>query len=292
MDAKEIIRQVRRIEIKTRKMVDETLAGQYHSAFKGQGMEFSEVRAYQAGDDIRAIDWNVTARSGGEPFIKKFAEERELTVMILADMSGSQEFGSSSKAKRDLAAELTALFSFSAIRNQDKVGCLIFTDQVELFVPPKKGKKHVLRLVREILAFEPKRVKTDIGEALSYFSRIVKRKAVVFLISDFLDQGYEKPLRFVRGRHDLVAIPLVDPRELEPPQSGLYVLEDGETGHETYVDFGSKRVREAYIRQAKAIRQNTLQTLKKSRVDTIPLECGEDYDTALMNFFKMREMRR
>lgn len=291
MDAKEIIRQVRRIEIKTRKLVDETLAGQYHSAFKGQGMEFAEVRAYQAGDDVRAIDWNVTARSG-EPFIKKFAEERELTVIILADMSGSQEFGSSSKAKRDLAAELTALFSFSAIRNQDKVGCLLFTDQVELFVPPKKGKKHVLRLVREILAFEPKRVKTNIGEALSYFSRIVKRKAVVFLISDFLDQDYEKSLRFVRGRHDLVAIPLLDPRELDPPESGLYVLEDGESGREYYVDFGSKRVRNAYIAQARAIREQTLKTLKKSRVDTIPLECGEDYDTALMNFFKMREMRR
>lgn len=291
MDAKEIIRQVRRIEIKTRKLVDETLAGQYHSAFKGQGMEFAEVRAYQAGDDVRAIDWNVTARSG-EPFIKKFAEERELTVIILADMSGSQEFGSSSKAKRDLAAELTALFSFSAIRNQDKVGCLLFTDQVELFVPPKKGKKHVLRLVREILAFEPKRVKTNIGEALSYFSRIVKRKAVVFLISDFLDQDYEKSLRFVRGRHDLVAIPLLDPRELDPPESGLYVLEDGESGREYYVDFGSKRVRNAYIQQAQAVRDQTLKTLKKSRVDTIPLECGEDYDTALMNFFKMREMRR
>ncbi len=291
MDAKEIIRQVRRIEIKTRKLVDETLAGQYHSAFKGQGMEFAEVRAYQAGDDVRAIDWNVTARSG-EPFIKKFAEERELTVIILADMSGSQEFGSSSKAKRDLAAELTALFSFSAIRNQDKVGCLLFTDQVELFVPPKKGKKHVLRLVREILAFEPKRVKTNIGEALSYFSRIVKRKAVVFLISDFLDQDYEKSLRFVRGRHDLVAIPLLDPRELDPPESGLYVLEDGESGREYYVDFGSKRVRNAYIEQARSVREQTLKTLKKSRVDTIPLECGEDYDTALMNFFKMREMRR
>ena len=291
MEAKEIIRQVRRIEIKTRKLVDETLAGQYHSAFKGQGMEFAEVREYAPGDDGRDIDWNVTARSG-EPYIKKFSEERELTVMILVDMSGSQEFGSGDKSKRDLAAELTALFAFSAIRNQDKVGCLIFTDQVELFVPPKKGKKHVLRLVREILAFEPHGLKTDIAGALRYFSQVVKRKAVVFLISDFLDQAFDKPLRFVRSRHDLIAIPVFDPRELDPPQSGLYVLEDGETGQEMYVDFGSRKVRRAYIERAESTRRQTLDTLKRSRVDAIPIACGEAYDKALMNFFRMREMRR
>ncbi len=291
MLTKELIRQVKRIEIKTRKIVDENLAGKYHSAFKGQGMEFSEVRAYQAGDDIRSIDWNVTARAG-EPFIKKFIEERELTVMILVDMSGSQEYGSGAKSKRDVAAELTALFAFSAIRNQDKVGCLIFTDEVELYIPPKKGKKHVLRLVREILAFEPHGVKTDIGGALRFFSKVEKRKAVVFLISDFMDKDFSKPLRFLGSRHDLIAAPIEDPRELNPPDSGLYVLEDGESGEEVYVDFGNKRVREAYIRQAEAARENLRETLVKSRVDAIPITCGQPYDKAIINFFKMRELRR
>ncbi len=291
MLTKDLIRQVRRIEIKTRKIVDENLAGQYHSAFKGQGMEFSEVRAYQAGDDIRAIDWNVTARAG-EPYIKKFTEERELTVMIMVDMSGSQEFGSSAKTKRDVVAELTALFAFSAIRNQDKVGCLIFTEEVELFIPPKKGKKHVLRLVREILAFEPKGVGTNICGALTYLSKIIKRKAVVFLVSDFMDQGFSRELRHVQSRHDLIAVPVSDPRETDPPPSGLYVLEDGESGREVYVDFGNRRVREAYIRNASRVHNDLMAMFKKSRVDHIPITCGQPYDKDIINFFRMRELRR
>ena len=291
MLTKELIRQVKRIEIKTRKIVDENLAGKYHSAFKGQGMEFSEVRAYQAGDDIRSIDWNVTARAG-VPFIKKFIEERELTVMIMVDMSGSQEFGSGVKSKRDVAAELTALFAFSAIRNQDKVGCLIFTEEVELYIPPKKGKKHVLRLVREILAFQPRGLKTDIGKALRYFSKIEKRKAVAFLISDFMDGDFQKPLQFVGSRHDLIAVPISDPRELDPPNSGLYVLEDGESGNEVYVDFGNRRVRDAFVTNARNARERIASTFTKARVDAIPITCGQEYDTAIINFFKMRELRR
>lgn len=287
----EILRQVRRIEIKTRRLVDENLAGKYHTAFKGQGMEFSEVRAYQPGDDIRAIDWNVTARSG-EPFIKKFIEERELTVMIMVDMSGSLEYGSLEKTKRNLAAELTALFAFSAIRNQDKVGCLIFTDQIELFVPPKKGRKHVLRLVREILAFQPQGVATDVAEALRYFSKVVKRKAVVLLISDFMAPDFQKPLSHLASRHDLIAISLRDAREIEPPKGGLFALEDGETGQERIIDFGSRRVREAYRERAETRFETLSQLLRRSKVDHIPVRTDVPYDKALTQFFEMRELRR
>ena len=288
---KEIIRQVKRIEIKTRKIVDENLAGKYHSAFKGQGMEFSEVRAYQAGDEIRTIDWNVTARTG-EPFIKKFIEERELTVMILVDMSGSLEYGSGTKSKRDIAAELTSLFAFSAIRNQDKVGCLIFTDEVELYIRPKKGKQHVLRLIREILAFEPRGLKTDISGALRYFSKVEKRKAVVFLISDFMAPDFFKELQHTQSRHDLIAVSITDPVEEKPPTSGLYVLEDGETGQELIVDFGSRKVRDTFVANARKSHLELKNTLRQSQVDTIPISVGEPYDKAIINFFKMRELRR
>jgi uncharacterized protein (DUF58 family) len=240
---------------------------------------------------VRSIDWNVTARAGA-PFIKKFIEERELTVMILVDMSGSLEFGSGRKSKRDVAAELTALFAFSAIRNQDKVGGLIFTDEVELYIPPKKGKQHVLRLVREILAFEPRGLRTDIGGALRYFSKIEKRRAVVFLISDFMDQAFLQPLQHVQRRHDLIAVPLDDPREMDPPRSGLFVLEDGETGHERYVDFGNRHVRRAFLENAEQARERLKTDLVKSRVDQIPIVCGQPYDTSIIKFFKMRELRR
>jgi len=291
MLTKEIFRQIRQIEIRTRRIVDENLAGKYHSVFKGQGMEFSEVRAYLPGDDIRSIDWNVTARMG-EPFVKKFIEERELTVLVMVDMSGSTEFGSGLKSKRALAAELTALFSLAAIRNQDKVGCLIFSDQVELFVPPNKGKNHVLRLIREVLAFDPQNVKTNIAEALRYCAKVMKRKAVVFLISDFMDKDYGQALRQVRNRHDLVAIPVFDPREFDPPEKGLIALEDGETGEEFIVDFSSRRVREAFVERARLMRENTENLLKKSQVDYIPIYTGVSYEKDLIKFFKMRELKR
>lgn len=291
MLAKEILRAVKRIEIKTRKLVDENLAGKYHSAFKGQGMEFAEVRAYQPGDDIRAIDWNVTARAG-EPFIKKFSEERELTVMILVDMSGSLEYGSGEKTKRTIAAELTSLFAFSAIRNQDKVGCMIFTDSVELYVPPKKGKTHVLRLIREILAFSPRGLRTDLAGALTYLSKVQKKKAVVFLISDFMDANYRKPLQHVSSRHDLIPVPIRDPRELDPPSSGLYVLEDGESGAEVFVDFGNRKVREAWARNAKAAREDLLQHFRGAKLDPIAISATESYEKAITDFFRKRELRR
>jgi len=291
MLTKEVFRQVRQIEIKTRRIVDENLAGKYHSVFKGQGMEFSEVRAYLPGDDIRSIDWNVTARMG-EPFVKKFIEERELTVLIMVDMSGSTEFGSGSKSKRALAAELTALFSLAAIRNQDKVGSLIFSDQVELFVPPNKGKNHVLRLIREVLAFEPTHVKTNISEALRYCAKVMKRKAVIFLISDFIDQSFSQELRHVRNRHDLIAVPIFDPREFDPPRRGLVTLEDGETGQEFTIDFNSKSVRDAFVAQSMARREAIEQTLRKSQVDYIPVFTGQPYDKDLIRFFKMRELKR
>lgn len=291
MQAKELLRQIRRIEIKTRRIVDENLAGKYHSVFKGQGMEFAEVRAYQRGDDVRNIDWNVTARMG-EPFVKKFVEERELTVMLLVDMSGSTEFGSQDKSKRDLVAELTALFAFSAIGNQDKVGCLIFTDEVECYISPKKGRNHVLRLIREMLAFRPQGVGTDIGAALRFFSRINKRRSVVFLISDFMDTQFLKPLQNVQNKHDLIAIPILDPREIDPPRHGLYVLEDGETGREVYVDFSRRRVRQAFAGRARERRSALEDALRKSKVDHIPVTCGRPYEQDLIRFFKMRELRR
>ncbi|PIE89751.1 MAG: DUF58 domain-containing protein [Acidobacteria bacterium] len=291
MQNKEIFRQVRQIEIRTKRIVDENLAGKYHSVFKGQGMEFSEVRAYLPGDDIRSIDWNVTARMG-TPYVKKFIEERELTVLIMVDMSGSTEFGSRAKSKRALAAELTALFALAAIRNQDKVGCLIFSDQVELFVPPNKGKNHVLRLIREVLAFEPQNVKTNVSEALRYCAKVMKRKAVVFLISDFLDDNYSEALRQVQNRHDLVAIPVFDPREFDPPSKGLMALEDGETGEEYIIDFSSRRLREAFVKKAKDWRAQTELILKKSQVDYIPVFTGKSYEKELIVFFKMRELKR
>lgn len=291
MLTKEVFRQVRQIEIRTRRIVDENLAGKYHSAFKGQGMEFSEVRAYLPGDDIRSIDWNVTARMG-DPFVKKFIEERELTVLVMVDMSGSTEFGSGNKSKRALAAELTALFSLSAIRNQDKVGALIFSDKVELFVPPNKGKNHVLRLIREVLAFEPNHVKTNIAEALRYCAKVMKRKAVVFLISDFMDKGFGQELRHVRNKHDLIAVPIFDPREMDPPQQGLISLEDGETGEEYTVDFNSKAVRKAFIAQAMQRKEATEALFRKSQVDYIPVSTGMPYDKDLIKFFKMRELKR
>ena len=291
MLTKELVKKLKAIEIKTRRKVEEHMGGHYHSTFKGQGMEFDEVRAYQAGDDIRSIDWNVTARTG-EPFIKKFTEERELTVMIVVDMSGSTEYGSGNQTKRELAAELTALFAFSAIKNQDKVGCLIFTDHVELFVPPAKGRTHVLRLIREILAFDPVGVATDISDALSYLLRVLKKKAVVFIISDFMDEDYSHTLSMARRRHDLIALSLIDKMEINPPTKGLLILDDGETGQEIADDFGSKKVSKAYIEHAENNRFIRNEKLRKNQIDHIELFTGEEYEKSLLKFFKQRENRQ
>ena len=242
MNTKDIIKKIRRIEISTNRLVTNIFAGEYESAFKGRGMEFDEVREYQHGDEVRTIDWNVTAKMG-HPFVKKFVEDRELIMILLVDVSGSTEFGTYQQKKSDIIAEISALLAFAAIRNNDKVGLICFTDQVELFIPPRKGKKHVLRLIRDILYCEPKRVTTDLGEALSFLERIQKRKSVVFLISDFRDDNYEKPLKRINPRHDLVAISVADRRETEFPDVGLIELEDTETGEIILFDSSSTKTR-------------------------------------------------
>ena len=242
MNTKDIKKKIRRIEISTNRLVNNIFAGEYESAFKGYGMEFDEVREYQHGDEVRTIDWNVTAKMG-HPFVKKFVEERELIMILLVDVSGSTEFGTYQQKKSDIIAEISALLAFAAIRNNDKVGLICFTDQVELFIPPRKGKKHVLRLIRDILYCEPKRVTTDLGEALSFLERIQKRKSVVFLISDFRDDNYEKPLKRINPRHDLVAISVADRRETEFPDVGLIELEDTETGEIILFDSSSTKTR-------------------------------------------------
>jgi uncharacterized protein (DUF58 family) len=290
MTTRELLKEVRQIEIRTRGIVNEVFSGEYHSVFKGRGMEFSEVREYQIGDDIRSIDWNVTARFG-HPYIKIFEEERELTAMLIVDMSGSQFFGSVDKTKQQIAAELTAILAFSAMRNNDKVGLILFTDEIEKFVPPRKGRSHVLRIIRDVLSFEPKGNKTNIRGALEYFNHTIKKKSIAFLVSDFIDEGYEKILKIVGRKHDLIGLVLQDPREKEIPKAGLLKLQDTETGRIRYVDSNSKMVQELFtktIAEREAFRKSLFST---SRLDAIEINAGESYVTPLVKFFKMREKR-
>ena len=240
MLTRELLKQVRQIEIKTRGLVNEVFSGEYHSVFKGRGMEFSEVREYEPGDDIRSIDWNVTARFG-HPYVKIFEEERELTVMLLIDMSGSLIFGSVEKTKQQIAAELSAILAFSAMKNNDKVGLILFTDSIEKFVPPRKGKSHILRIIREVLSFEPRGNKTDLKGALEYFNHIIKKKSIVFLLSDFFDSGYEKILKIVGKKHDLIGMVINDPRENDLPEAGLIKFRDAETGEIRYLNTSRQR---------------------------------------------------
>jgi uncharacterized protein (DUF58 family) len=293
MTRSELAKKVRYIEITTKKAVTATFAGEYKSAFKGRGMEFDEVREYQTGDDIRTIDWNVTARTG-ELHTKRFMEERELTIIFLVDLSSSGSFGSSTKSKRELAAEICSLLAFSAIKNNDRVGLIVFTDSVEMYIPPKKGSRHVLRLIREVLAFRPQGpgpALTNIGFALNSFSRLYRRRAVVFLISDFLDRGYEKQLKVVGRRHDLIAVSLSDPREYDLPEVGMVDLEDSESGNRFLLDTGSKKVRDVY----KAVwteKTDALRNLCTSAgIDHINVMTGEDYVRPLAQFFLDRERR-
>ena len=286
----EILKKVRQIQIRTRKTVNDVLAGRYSSVFKGRGMEFDEVREYQPGDDIRTIDWNVTARTG-HPYVKRFVEERELTVMLVVDVSGSGAFGSTERLKSELAAELCALVAFSAIRNNDKVGLILFTGQVELFVPPKKGKRHVLRVIRELLYFTPARRETDIGAALEYLNRITTRRAVVFLVSDFIAAGYDRHLTLANRRHDLVAVALTDPRELALPRIGLVELEDAETGERMVIDTWSRRTVRGYARAAAAQLDERRRLFRRLGVDTIEINTGAPYVPELIKFFRMRERR-
>jgi len=290
MLTKELLKQVRQIEIKTRGVVNEVFSGEYHSVFKGRGMEFSEVREYQIGDDIRTIDWNVSARFG-HPYVKIFEEERELTLMLLVDLSGSLVFGSVEKTKQQIAAELTAILAFSAMKNNDKVGLILFTDQIEKFVPPRKGKSHVLRIIREVLSFEPRGNKTSIKAALEYFNHSVKKKSIAFLISDFIDDGYDRILRIVGKKHDLVNILLEDPRETEIPKVGLIKLKDAETGKTRFVDSGNKNVQEYFKQKVNRRKEYQNNLFLKSRVDTINISTASSYIKPLINFFKNRERR-
>ena len=290
MTPREILKKVRHIEIRTRKLVNDSLAGGYHSVFKGRGMEFSEVREYQYGDDVRTIDWNVTSRMG-TPYVKKFVEERELTVMLVVDASGSSDFGSTPQVKEEMMAEISALVAFSAARNNDRVGLILFTDKVEKFVPPRKGRRHVLRVIREILYHEPESRGTDIAGALEYLSRLVRRRAVVFLVSDFLAAGYERPLRIANRVHDLVAFSVQDPRELEMPAVGLIALEDAETGEVQVVDTSSAKRREQF-RAAAESRQEERRTLfRRLGIDSVELRTDQPYDAPLIRFFERRARR-
>ncbi len=290
MTPREVLKRVRRLEIRTRKVVDESLAGSYHSVFRGRGMEFAEVREYEPGDDVRTIDWNVSARLG-HPFVKKFTEERELTVMLVVDGSGSARFGTSPATKLEMAAEVAALLAFSAIRNNDRVGLLLFTDRVERFVPPRRGREHALRVLRELLAFETAGRGTDIGRALEVLRRVVTKRAVLFLVSDFQDSGYESTLRVLAKKHDVVAISVSDPRESVLPDVGLVAAEDPETGAVVLLAAGRARVRGAYAGRAAAGREAAVKALKKAGVELLELSTAEPYDLPLVRFFRERARR-
>jgi uncharacterized protein (DUF58 family) len=292
METSALLRKVRRIEIKTRGLSNRIFSGEYHSAFKGRGMAFSEVRQYQPGDDVRLIDWNVTARFN-EPFVKVFEEERELSVILLVDVSGSKDFGTQAQFKKDLVTELCAVISFSAIQNNDKIGLVFFSDRVEKFIPPKKGKTHILRIIRELLEYEPERRQTDISAALQYLTHAVKKRSIVFLISDFLDtHNFETPMRIAARKHDLVALRIFDERERSLPDVGLLRVRDAETDEVAVIDASSPAAREAYRAWWNANEQALASTFTRSGVDVLQLATAESYIIPLRNFFKMREQRR
>ncbi len=292
--ARDILKKIQRLELKTRGLVAATFSGQYRSVFKGRGMNFEEVREYQPGDEVRSIDWNVTAKYSevhGAAYVKKFTEERELTVMLVVDVSASGDFGSVHLSKRELAAEVACLFAFSAIRNSDKVGLILFSDHVELYIPPKKGRVHTLRLIREILYFEPKGRGTQPAEALDYLNQVLHRRSVVFLISDFLTPDFSRQLAVTSRRHDLIAIPIVDPREEELPDVGRLTLEDAETGEQIEINTSDRATRLGYL---KAVDQRTAERLRdfrRKRIDAISLKTDQDYLPALRTFFRTRERR-
>ena len=288
----ELMNKIKRIELRTRRMVNDSFAGDYHSIFKGRGMEFDEVHLYQPGDEIRTIDWNVTARTGNA-YVKRYVEERELTVMLVVDMSASEDFGSVNRFKRELAAEITAVLSFAATTNNDKVGLLIFTNQIELFIPPRKGRKHVLRLVRELLAFEPKGKGTDIKLALDTVNQILKRKSILFLVSDFLadPEGYRKELSMTNKRHDVIAVDLSDPMETGIANVGLIAMEDPETGQVAWVDTSDKRWRQTFHQRLANQEEHKKRAFIQTGVDRIDIQTNEDYTVPLTNFFHQRAQR-
>ncbi len=290
MIPREIFKKVRRIDITTRGLVNDVFSGEYHSVFKGRGVSFAEVREYQIGDDIRTIDWNVSARIG-HPYVKVFEEERELTVMLVVDASSSGDFGSATRMKGEIAVEICALLAFSAIKNNDKVGLLIFTDQVEKFVPPRKGRSHVHRVLRELLYFKPERKGTDITGALQYVSRVLRRRSVVFLVSDFLAAGYESALRIAGRRHDLVSILIADPREMELPSVGYIELEDAETGERLLIDSRDREVRDRFRQAALESQARRQKLFRSTKVDSVEVRTDRSYVESLIRFFRVRARR-
>lgn len=291
METSDILKKVKKIQLLTTHLVNETLAGNYTSAFRGTGMEFDEVREYQPGDDVRSIDWNVTARSN-HPHIKRYVEEREMTVMILVDGSSSILFGSGQQSKMELASELSAVLAFSATANNDKVGLILFTDQVDLYLPPKKGKDHVLRVIREILTFKPKNAATDIKGALEFLGRVQKRRSVAFLVSDFYDTDFDSPLNIASKRHDLIAVTISDVRERELPNLGLIRLEDAETGKQILIDTSSKKGREIFCSKALEFTQKLDTSFKRRDIDSVSVSTNNDYMHPLKILFKKREKKR
>jgi uncharacterized protein (DUF58 family) len=290
MDTADILKKIKTLEIRTRGLVETAFAGDYHSVFKGRGMNFEDVREYQPGDEIRAIDWNVTARMGNA-FVKKFTEERELTVMLIVDVSASGNFGSKTQSKRELAAEVACLLAFSAIRNNDKVGLLLFTDRVELFIPPKKGRSHTLRIIREILFFEPQGRRTAPALALDYLNNVVTRRAVVFFISDFQAPDFSQALAVTGRRHDFIALRIEDEREKVFPNIGLITLEDAETGEQIEINTGHRGTRTRLMEAVQRHETEISRVLRRNNVDSITLRTGQDYLPALRAFFKQRERR-
>ena len=287
METSELLKKVRKIEIKTKGLSKQVFSGEYHSAFKGRGMAFSEVRNYIPADEIRTIDWNVTARFN-EPYVKVFEEERELTVMLLVDISGSESFGSDELLKREFIAEIGAVLAFSATQNNDKIGAILFSDQIELYIPPKKGRKHILRIIRELIEFKPKSNLTNIGEVVQHFNNLVKKRAIAFLISDFIGQNLEKALKITAKKHDLIALRIFDQREKELPNMGLTLFEDGESGKRRWINTSKKRVRETYYNNSLSREHNILEIFKKSKVDHANICIQSGYIQPLMNLFKKR----
>jgi len=287
VEAKDLLKKVRKIEIKTRGLTRQIFAGEYHSAFKGRGMTFSEVREYQYGDDIRSIDWNVTARFN-HPYVKVFEEERELTVMLLIDVSASGDFGTEAQLKRNLITEIAAVLSFSAIENNDKIGVIIFSDQVEKFIPPKKGRKHILRIIRELLEFQPRSKSTDISESLRFLTNAIKKRCTAFLISDFRDKGYARSLQVANNKHDVAALHIFDQRETALPPVGLIRVLDAESGSERWIDTSRRKVRESYAMKWESHVEMMKEIFTRAGVDHVSLQTGADYVKPLMRLFKKR----
>ena len=287
METKDILKKVRKIEIKTRRLSDHIFSGEYHTSFKGRGMTFSEVRQYQYGDDVRAIDWNVTARYN-EPYVKVFEEERELTMMLMVDISGSESFGTTNQFKSEIVTEIAATLAFSSTQNNDKVGLILFSDEIELYIPPKKGKSHVLRIIRELIEFKPKSKKTNLAQALKFLSSVMKKRAIVFMLSDFMDDDYEKTAKIASKKHDLTGIRVYDKHDEEIPNLGMVPMLDAETGAIQYVNTSSKSTRNSYKANALRLTDYYLNTFKRSGAGTINTRVDESYVKKLLGYFKYK----